>query len=94
MSGDDRLEAIQRLFRSANERLSALAADFGVDGALVPYLCECANPDCLAQVPMTVVDHTLLRDRGDIYLILADHPIAEGMVAERHDGFDIVRIAS
>lgn len=94
MLADDRLETVQRLFRSANERLSELALDLGADGNLVPYLCECADTDCLARVAMTAGEYTELRKLGDIYVILVDHPIAESLVAERHDGYNLARVAN
>jgi hypothetical protein len=91
LSPIDPLVAIQRLFRSANARLSELAVEFGADGTLIPFLCECADDECVDHVAMDVGAYAEIHRDADVWIIRSGHPIAPGGIVESGTGFDIVR---
>jgi hypothetical protein len=91
LSPIDPLVAIQRLFRSANERLSELSVQFGADGTLIPFLCECADEECVDHVAMDVAEYSEIHRDADAWIIRSGHPTAPGGIVDSRTGFDIVR---
>lgn len=73
---DDRLVANQETFRSANRGMIE-AANVGPD-ELVPFLCECADFDCLGRVEASFLEYEEAHGRNDRYFILPGHPRIEG----------------
>jgi hypothetical protein len=90
---EERLVENQRTFRDANERLQKLAGEAGVrDGTLVPFLCECADGDCLGRVEASMEEYERAHLDRDQYVIVPGHPTIEGeKVVERVDRFETVR---
>jgi hypothetical protein len=88
---DGRSIEIQRLFRSANERLSLrLASGAHGDGQLLPFLCECADDQCRSRIPLSGADYAGFQRDGEVFLVLDGHPSAEGRAVGQHDGFSVV----
>lgn len=92
-SREERLVENQRMFRDANERLQKLAGETGVrDGTLVPFLCECAEADCLGRVEASMEEYERAHLDRDQYVIVPGHPTIEGEeVVELGDRFETVR---
>jgi hypothetical protein len=90
---DERLEENQRAFREANERLQALAASAGVrDGTVVPFLCECADEECLGRVEITIGEYEATHWHYDYYVILRGHPRVAGEdIIEENDRYEVVQ---
>jgi hypothetical protein len=89
---NDRLIENQHSFRSANERLYAVAVDRVAADKLVPFLCECGDGECQGRVSMNVAEYVEIHVDRDQYAILRDHTTADGeAVIERRALFDIVR---
>jgi hypothetical protein len=91
----ERLAEHQKLFRLANERLDQRTAAYGRDGALVPFLCECADDACFGRVELTHRQYREIRSHPDRYVIQPGHPIVEQeRIIEEHDSFQIVEKGS
>lgn len=91
MPGDGRSVEIQRLFRSANERLlRKLASGADGDGQLLPFLCECAEDECRSRIPLSAAAYAEFQGDGEVFLILDGHSSGEGVFVEHHDGFSAV----
>jgi hypothetical protein len=66
------------LGRSANDRL-------------VPFLCECADPDCFGRVEMSLTDYGEIHVRRDHYVVVRGHPLSWGEGAvEARERYDVV----
>jgi hypothetical protein len=92
-SREERLAENQRIFRAANERLE-VSVEARVDGrAPVPFLCECADIECLGRIEMTTGDYDAAHVDRDTYIILPGHPTIDGeeVVEDGLDGYLIVR---
>jgi hypothetical protein len=94
-SRDERKEQNQRLFRAANERMQEL-----IDGevpyrTVIPFLCECADSDCLGRINIAASDYEGIHVDRDLYIVLRDHPMIDGEeVVDHRDGYDIVSKAA
>jgi hypothetical protein len=89
---DQKLAENQRLFRTANERLVERVDELNFDGASIPFLCECADADCLGRVDLTFSQYRGVRSESDRYVILPEHATIEGeRVVEDNGHFHVVR---
>jgi hypothetical protein len=87
----EKLAETQRLFRAANDRLDERTEAYSRDGALVPFLCECADYSCFARVELTHRQYQEIRSHPDRYVIEPGHPMVEHeRIIEEHDSFQIV----
>ncbi len=75
-SRDDRLLANQETFRGANRgMIEAVNVD---EETLVPFLCECADFDCLGRVEANLLEYDEAHDGDDRYFILPGHMRMDG----------------
>jgi hypothetical protein len=65
-------------FREANERLLGAVADHLSDSRSVPFLCECANGECLGTVEVTLAEWEAVASEHNHFLMLAGHQQSEG----------------
>ena len=78
-SRHERLEQNQRMFRDANERFEQVVEQNALDGErTVPFLCECADLDCLGRIEITTSDYDAAHVNSDHYVILRGHPTIDG----------------
>jgi hypothetical protein len=90
-SRNEQLVESQQVFRSANERMQALAVAIVPAEQVIPFLCECADDGCLGRVDMSLGDFDDIHRDRDRYAILRDHQLANGeQVVEQRPLFDIV----
>ena len=75
-SRDERLLENQTTFRSANERLSEMAQVD--DGKFVPFLCECADIECLGRLEATLSEFELIHEDRHRFFILPGHALMDG----------------
>jgi hypothetical protein len=95
VSRNERLVEVQQMFRSANERLQALAGKTLPAERLIPFVCECADADCLERVDMSSADYGDIHHDRDRYAVLRDHRIADGEhVVEQRLLYDVVSKAA
>ena len=80
----------QSLFRAVNERVETLAGNGAAQGS-VPFLCECANPDCDSQLDLSLAEYEAIRQNSTQFFVLPDHvfPDVETVVDDR-DSYVIV----
>ena len=91
-SGDTRREHNQLLFRKANERLLAAVGASGSTPDRLPFLCECADEDCLATVYAKVDEWKAVARRHNHFLMNAGHQHSEGEKVIGHVGeYEIAR---
>ena len=87
-----RKEQNQRTFRAANERMQELIDGQVPSGTIIPFLCECADDECLGRIDMDGSDYEGIHIDRELYIVIRDHATVDGenVVAE-HDGYDVVR---
>ena len=81
---NDRLLKNQATFRAANEGLRE-AVNVELD-SLVPFLCECADFDCLGRVEATLGEFEDAHAEAEHYFILPGHLRVEGEEVVRENG--------
>jgi hypothetical protein len=77
MDRDTRREENQKMFRRANESLHDAAVN-ARETSTVPFLCECADVDCLGRVEVTARQWELVANEPKHYLMIAGHTRSEG----------------
>jgi hypothetical protein len=81
----------QHAARAANERFGELVGDRVVAARLIPFLCECADPDCLGRVEMTLADYGSVHRDRTLFVIMPGHAMTDGeLPIEARLEFDIV----
>jgi len=61
------------------------------DAEVEEYLCECADPDCLAKVPLTQRDYEKVRAASDHFVVVPGHEIPDvETVIEVHDDWVMI----
>jgi hypothetical protein len=89
---EERIARNDATFRRANERISAAAETYGVDMP-VPFVCECADPECSEVVRLNLEEYEEVRADSRHFFHIPGHRDADGaagvVVAER-DGYVIV----
>jgi hypothetical protein len=91
VSGQASLVENQQRFRRANQRLYGAVSPM-VDGDRpVPFLCECADPSCTAQVHLTLTQYRGVRSEDSRFVIVPGHATidGEGVVTE-NERFSVV----
>jgi hypothetical protein len=83
---DERLVENQERFRRANERLHERVVALARDEQRIPFLCECADEDCVDAVHATLGEYAAVRDDDLRFLIVPGHQMIDGehVVEERH----------
>ena len=57
----------------------------------VPFICECANDDCLAPIKLTLQEYEQLRQNPRCFAVLPGHEIPDiEEVVERHERYLVV----
>ena len=73
-----RREQNQMRFREANERLHDAVEDHAHEVQRVPFLCECADDDCLGTVDVLVGEWEAVALKPSHFLMEAGHQRIEG----------------
>jgi hypothetical protein len=80
------------IYREANERIKNAAEDYDVSGPL-PFLCECADPDCRSIVLLTMSEYEEIRAHPTHFINLPGHTEGEQEYAatvRKADGYLVV----
>jgi hypothetical protein len=92
---EQRNNQTQHMFRAANERMHETIDGQVPNGTLIPFLCECADTECLGRITMDASDYEGIHIDRDLYIVLRDHPSVDGEnVVGREDGYYIVSTAA
>jgi hypothetical protein len=85
----------QRVARTANERMQEAIDGQVPHGIVIPFLCECADIECLGRINMNASDYEGIHVDRDLFIVLRDHPTVEGdSVVGQEDGYNIVSKAA
>jgi hypothetical protein len=87
-SREERLAANEGLFRDVNARIVELTDKWGGSFDLV---CECANPECMQPIGLTLSEYEQLRQNPHRFAVLPGHviPDIEDVIA-RNDRYFVV----
>jgi hypothetical protein len=77
-SRDARREHNQKRFRQANERLLEALDNRAHEAQPLPFLCECADDDCLGTVNVLLSEWEAIALKPNHYLMEAGHQRSEG----------------
>ena len=83
----------QSTFRGANERIERAAQSHHFDASQrVPFICECADPDCSETVMLSLVDYESVRAHADRFFLIAGHEAGESQerILEAKQGYAVV----
>jgi hypothetical protein len=84
------LERSEERFRKANERLKSRLGELALFDR-VPFVCECADGECLDVVEVTMAEYESVRARARAYLVAPGHDSRlDGAVVERTDRYVVV----
>jgi hypothetical protein len=89
----ERIQRNNQVFREANERIHAAAAEFDHELEKIPFLCECPVEDCVEIVRLTEEQYVAIRADPRHYMTAVGHEAAEapiGQVVARNGGYVIV----
>lgn len=86
----------QREFLHANRRFfDAVSRSTTVDGQLIPFLCECADGDCMGRIEITAWRYEDIHANERHYVILPGHMrIAGEEIMEENSYYEIVKKAA
>jgi hypothetical protein len=73
-----RRELNQLRFREANERLHEAVENHVEEAQAVPFLCECADDDCLGTVNVSLREWEAVISQKNHFLMQAGHQHSEG----------------
>ena len=60
-------------FREANDRIEVKAEEHTQEGDVVPFVCECADPNCREIVHMTLDEYRTMRSDPTLFVNLPGH---------------------
>jgi hypothetical protein len=87
-----RSEQNQMRFRRANEGFHDAVEDHVREGQRVPFLCECADDDCLGTVNVLPSEWEAVAAEPNLFLMEAGHQHSEGEeVVGSLRGYEIAR---
>jgi hypothetical protein len=74
---EDRIVHNDALFREANEKIRASAEMHSAQWD-VPFLCECATPDCVELIRMSPAEYARVRENERRFMVVPGHEVVEG----------------
>jgi hypothetical protein len=84
----------QSAFRNANERMQGLARSHRFDASQrVPFVCECADPNCREIVMLSLTDYEAVRAHAGRFFLVAGHEdddAAHERILEVERGYAVV----
>jgi hypothetical protein len=87
----ERLLKNEQVFRDYNNRRVAFERDADATDEVVPFVCECGDPECIEGMEMTVDDFTSAHSAPDRFAVKPGHVFPEvERVLESHDRFWLV----
>ena len=93
---EGRIAKNNRTFREANERIRERAEEYQAPLERIPFICECAQADCLQIVRLTISEYAAVRANPRHFFTAPGHEAAErgaAKVVNQQDAFTIVQKA-
>jgi hypothetical protein len=81
------------VFRDANEEITAVIDDHGVDLPFAPFLCECGDPGCRQLIRVPLDKYRDVRESPRRFILATGHDQRDGKetsTVETHEGFVVV----
>jgi hypothetical protein len=90
----ERIAVNQSRFREANERIELAADSMGIMGP-IPFICECADPQCVEIVRLKLEDYEEIRHDARLFFCTSGHEViaveaGAGVVTGRRDDYVLV----
>ena len=86
-----RLLKNEQVFRDYNNRRVAFEQDADPAGDLVPFVCECADPECIEGMELSIEDFMGAHSAPNRFTVKPGHVFPEGeRVRGTHDRFWVV----
>src|SRR3954451_14002709 len=83
-------------FRSANERIAESAVEYEM-GERIPFICECADPECTQIVQLSLHEYEAVREHSRHFLNVPGQQVASGpvgqLVADKKDFLVVEKLA-
>jgi hypothetical protein len=79
----------EALFRDANEAVRLVQEELAMPEGLMPFICECDEPECRSVVRMTQAAYEEMRAHSRRFVIARGHTTL-GRTVERHAGYCVV----
>jgi hypothetical protein len=89
----ERIAENNRIFRDANESIRSKSKEYDDPLERIPFLCECAQPECMTIVRLTPAEYETVRSNPMHFFTVAGHEGAEeplGHVVSRETEYVIV----
>lgn len=89
----ERIARNEAIFRDANDRIFDAAAEHGMI-ASIPFVCECADPQCRALVQLSLDEYAAIRRDPRLFVGAVGHEQAAqewGDVVAQNDGHVLVK---
>lgn len=86
----ERAARAQTIFRAGNEALERAA---GSRVGTIPFICECGDEMCMAEVPLGRDAYEQVRAHARRFFVAAGHETAgddDALVVERRDGYSVI----
>lgn len=84
-----RLAHNEQLFREINDAREE--SNGRGDGAVLGFVCECADRECTAQIALSASEYQRIRESPDRYIVLPGHEIPElERIVEERGAFEVV----
>ena len=80
----------EALFREVNAHIANLEERLGIEGELMPLVCECANTGCTTVIEVDRGTFQTVREDPMRFLIASGHELEEETVVGRGAGYLIV----
>jgi len=80
----------QSLFREVNERVEEINSGLGRVAPLSDFVCECADPECVQRLSLTVAEYEGVRENGRRFVVVPGHVASDERVVQENERFAIV----
>jgi hypothetical protein len=92
----ERIARNDATFRAANERIAESAVEHEM-GERIPFICECADPNCTQIVRLSLHEYEAIRKHSRHFLNVPGHQVAAGpvvqVVADKEDFVVVEKLA-
>ena len=86
-----RLQKNEQVFRDYNNRRVAFERDADTTGELVPFVCECGDPECIEGMELSIDAFMSAHSAPNRFTVKPGHVCPEGeWVRDTHDRFWVV----
>jgi hypothetical protein len=85
----DRFARNEAIFREVNERVADV---MDLEARMTNFLCECGNPDCVEEIPLTNEEYMKLRSNPATFAVVPGHVLEDvETVIEETNRFHVVK---